>query len=204
MKQLILIITLIFLTTGCQENSSGSGAYLMNNNGVNQNSLANRTQDKAQERKNKLEISKINNQAKIEIATIESENKLLVAKVNAKASEEIAKTDSKTKIKTTQIDAITKKEDTQMTFYVSISIVLVVIIALYLLYLNNKNNRKLKAKIHEDKLKQELELKEREHHEQRLHKMLDLVAEGKLSPQMEEEVILSISNPTQKSITSKK
>lgn len=205
MKYIILTaVTLMLLISGCQDSSSKQRAYLMHENGVNPNSLAYNANDKVQDRANKIELSKIDADAKIEIAKIESGNKLLIAKVNADASKEVAQTDSTTKIQTTQIDAITKKEDSQLTFYVAIAIVLVVIIALFLLYLNNKHSRALKAKMHEEKLKQEVDLKEREHHEQRILKMLDLVAQGKLSPKMEEEIILSISNQKPKNIESKK
>jgi hypothetical protein len=203
MKLLLLSLILILLATGCQESSSKKGAYLMNSNGVNPNSLANMANDKVQDRANKVELSKIDADAKIQIAKIQSDNQLLIAKINADATKEVAVTDSTTKIKTTQIDAITKKEDTQTTFYIAIAVVIVVLIALYLLYLNNKNSRALKAKLHEDKLKQELLLKEKEYHEQRLHKMLDLVADGKLSPKMEEEIINSISGQKIKTISNK-
>lgn len=204
MKFIISAIAIILLISGCQESSSKNGAYLMGSKGVNPNSLAYNANDTVQERANKVELSKIDANAKIEIAKIESDNKLLVAKVNADANKEVAQTDSKTKIQTTQIDASTKKEDSKLTFYIAIALVIVIIIALILLYLNNKHNRELKAKMHADKLKQELDLKEREHQEERVLKMLDLVAAGKLSPQMEEEIILSISNPKQKFIESKK
>lgn len=204
MKLIVLAITIMLLISGCQDSSSKKGAYLMDGKGVNPNSLAYSANNNAQERANKVELQKIDAAAKIEIAKIESGNKLLIAQVNADANKEVAQTDSKTKIQTTQIDATTKKEDSALTFYIAIALVIVVIIALILLYLNNKQNRALKAKMHEDKLKQELDLKEREHQEQRVLKMLDLVAAGKLSPQMEEEIILSISNPKQKTIESKK
>jgi hypothetical protein len=207
MKLIILGLTIILFMTGCRESSSQNSASHNNgflNAGVNPNSIAIRAQDKVQERKNKIELSQIDANAKIEIAKIESDNKLLIAKVNADAHKEVAKTDSNTKIQTSKIDAVSKKEDTQMTFYISIAVVVVIIIALILLFLNSKHNRTLKAKIHEEKLRQELDLKEKERHEQRLLKLLDLVADGKLPPQMEEEVILSLTSPTKKTIESKK
>jgi hypothetical protein len=201
-KLLILSLTIVFFTSGCQDNASK--AYLLNGQGVNPNSLAYKANNKAQDRQNKLKISKMDSDTKIQIAKIESNNNLLIAKVKADATKEVAQTDSNTKIQTTKIAAMTKKEDSQMTFYIAIALVLVVMIALILLFLNNKHNRELKAKLHEDKLKQELDLKEREHHEQRLHKMLDLIADGKLSPKIEEEIILSISNDTAKTVGLKK
>ena len=203
-KLIIISLTIAFFTTGCQDSAPKQKAYLINGQGVNPNSLSSKANDKAQDRQNKLKLSKIDSDTKIQIAKIESDNKLLIAKIKADATKEVAQTDSRTKIQTTKIDATTKKEDTQMTFYIAIALVIVVIIALILLYLNNKHNRELKSKLHEDKLKQELDLKEREHHEQRLHKMLDLIADGKLSPKVEEEIISSISNDTPKKLESKK
>ena len=208
MRLVILSLTLIFLITGCGEGSSrNSASYsgsLINSNGVNPNSIAHKSQEKVEERKNKIELSKIDSNTKIEIAKIKSENNLLIAKVNADANKEVAKTDSTTKIETTKIKAVTKKEDTKMTFYIAIAVVVVIVFALLLIFLNSRHNRALKAKIHKEKLQQELDLKEREHHEQRLHKMLELVADGKLSPEMEEEIILSISKPEKKTIEFKK
>jgi len=204
MRLIILSIMFILFITGCRDNSSKQSPYLMNHKGVNPNSLAYSVNDKLQDRANKVELSKIDADAKIEIAKIESGNKLLIAKVNADATKKVAQTDSKTKIQTTQIDAIIKKDDSKLTFYIAIALIFVVIIALVLLYLNTKQNRELKAKMHADKLRQELDLKEQEHQEQRLYKMLDLMAIGKLSPQMEEEIIRSVSSKKPKTIESKK
>ena len=200
-KLLILGLTLMLFTTGCQNDASK--AYLMNKKEINPNSLAHKANNEAKNRENRLKLSKIDSDTKIQIEKIKSDNKLLIAKIEADTTKEVAQTDSTTKIQTSKIEVTTKKEDSQMTFYIAIAIIIVIVIALILLYLNNKHNRELKAKLHEEKLKQELAIKEREHHEQRLHKMLDLVADGKLSPKIEEEIILSISNDTPKTLGSK-
>lgn len=164
-------------------------------NGVNPNSTSYVSVNNQKNRENKIEISKIDSQTKIEIAKIKSTNDLKIAKVNADAKKDVAKTDSTTQIQTSQIDAITKKDDIQNSFYITIAIVVIIALAMLLLFLNNKKNRELKKKIHEDKLRHEQALKEQEYNEKRLYKMLDLVEKGKLSQEMEQEVIHSLTKP---------
>jgi len=204
MKLLLLpttLITILFLS-GCRESHSDSRELTMLNGhnivkakGVNPNSLAYQSEEKAKDRETTLTISKIESNAKIEIAKIESQNRLEMAKVNANSKEEIAVTNSHTKIKTSEIDAINKKEDIQSKLYITIAIIILVMLALILLYLNNKKNRELKAKLHQEQLEHEKELREREFEERRIHKMLELVADGKLNEQMEQEVIHSLTKP---------
>jgi len=206
MKFLIYSLAIIILMTGCQESSSKkNNISLMNGyrDGVNPNSIAYKNSDKQKDRENKVDIAKIDSNAKIEIAKIQSENQVLIAKVNADAKKEVAQTESTTKVKTSEIDALTKKDDIQTNLYITIAIILAVIIAFFLLYLNNRRSNALKEKIHNDKLKHEQLIKEREFEEQRLHKMLDLVKEGKLSPNMEEEIITSLTKPRTNLIESK-
>lgn len=203
MKFIMVGITLLLLFSGCQESSKKSSAYIMGDKNVNPNSFIYSAKNNGEERANKIELSKIDADTKIEIAKIESENQFLIAKLNAQTNKEVAQTDANTKIQTTQIDASVKQENSKLSFYIAIAIIILIIITLILLYLNTKNNRELKARMHAEKLRQEFELKEREHQEQRLLKMLDLVAQGKLSPKMEKEVILSLSYQKQKTIESK-
>lgn len=203
MKLFIFSLLIILSITGCQNSSSkkNDGVYVMGyKNGVNPNSLAYKSADKHKDRQNKIEIAKMDSTTKIEIAKINSTSQLHIAKVEAEAKTDIAKTDSTTKIKTSQIDATTKKEDIQSFFNIMIIISVVVAFALLLFYLNNKKNRELKRKLQKDKLEHEMHLKEREHEEQRLHKMLELVKDGKLSQDMEKEIIASLTKPTTKLI----
>jgi len=195
-------ILLILFFSGCQDsklqNESNKISILGATTGVNPNSLAYRTANDQKNRDNKVEISKIDSNTKIEIAKIKSKNQLLIAKVNANTQKEVAKTDSTTKIQTTKIDALTKKDDIQNSLYITIIGILALLLLAYLFYLNNKKSRELKNKLHQDKLQHEQMLKEREHNEKRLHKMLDLVEKGKLSPDMEAEVISSLIKPQEK------
>nr|WP_321268131.1 hypothetical protein [uncultured Sulfurimonas sp.] len=206
MKILIFSILIILFTTGCQESSSKkNNISLMDGyrDGVNPNSVAYKNADKQKDRQNKVDIAKIDSDAKIEIAKIQSQNQVLIAKVNADAKKEVAQTESTTKVKTSEIDAITKKDDIQTNLYITIAIIIAVLIAMLLLYLNNKRSSALKEKLHNDKLKHEQLLKEREFEEQRLHKMLDLVKEGKLPSNMQEEIILSLTKSKTNLIESK-
>jgi len=204
MKSLLISLLIIFSITGCQDSSrhkaSKDNLSLMGSyrDGVNPNSLAYRLADKQKDRENSIKISNIDSNTKIEIAKIESGNKLLIAKVHANTTKEIAQTDSITKIQTSKIDALTKKDNVQNQFYITMAVVIVFLIALFLLYLNNKKNRELKNRLHQDKLNHERLLKEREHDEKRLHKMLDLVGKGKLSSEMEEEILISLTKPESK------
>ncbi len=205
MKSILTTLLILLSFTGCQDSSSKNKISLMgaSKDGVNPNSLAYRSANDNQERKNRLEISKIDSNTKIKIAEIQSENQLKIAKLNVEAKKSIAATDSSTKIQTTKIDALTKKDDIKNSLYITMAIILVVIIALFLLYLNNKKNRELEDKIHRENLEHEQRLKEREYNEKRLHKMLELVENGKLSPDMQEEVISALTKPNQNLITKK-
>jgi len=201
-KFVLLLLFISFI--GCNEGTSNRKISLMgeDNTKVNPNSLAYVSIEKNEDRKNKIEVSKIQANAKIEIAKIHSQNQLHIAEVNAQTQQEIAKSDSITKITTSKLDATTKKESMQYIVYIVIAVVIFLIIALVLLYLNSKKNRELTKKLQEEKLKHEQILRLKELEEQRLHKILDLVAAGKLPSSIEEEVILSISTSKDKIITS--
>ena len=200
---LAVLATSLFLS-GCGEGSStqhNNKIHLLNTTqktGVNPNSLAYRSADKALERQNKLEVSKIEAKTKIEIEKIKSENQLHIAKINAEAKKKIAETDLQAKVQTSQIDAKTHKESMQYTVYIVIVIVLLVLAVLILLFLNSKKNRELKKQMHDEKLRHEQFLKEKELEEQRVHKLLELVASGKVAKNVEKEVILSIAKPKTK------
>lgn len=204
MKLLIFSLFIIFSFTSCQD-SSKDKVSLMNGykDGVNPNSLAYKSANSQKNRENKIELSKIDSKTKIEIAKIKSGNQLLIAKVNATAKKDVAITDSSTKIQTSKIDALTKKDDIETNLYIAIAFIIAILLALFLLYFNNKKSRELKAKLHKEDLEHEQRLKEQEYNEKRLHKMLDLVGEGKLSTEMEQEIIISLTKPDHNLIESK-
>lgn len=205
MKVLALAILALFLILGCQ-NSSNEKVKLM---GDKKNSSKPYIYDKSLEnekdRQNSIELSNINAKTKIEIAKIQAENQVLIAQLQAKTSKEVADTDAKTKITTAQIDSTVKAEGIKSTTYIAIAIIAVIIIALILFYLSSKKNRELKAKLHKEEMDKDILIHERELTEKRLHKMLELVGEGKLSTEMEQEVIKSLTmTPTNKIIEHKK
>lgn len=187
----------MFLLSGCDQTmTKGYGAFLnTNNKDINPHSLAYEAENRAKDRENQLKISQMNAQAKIEIEKIRSQKELEVTKLQTNAQKEIAKTDAQAKVQTTKIDAINKKEDIKSHLYITIAIILLVMLGLFLLYLHGRRNRELKMAIHKEQLEHEKALREREFEERRIHKMLELVSEGKLSTQMEEEVILSLTKP---------
>jgi len=199
-----IFLLLLMAFVGCNESTSNEKVSLMGVDGtkVNPNSLAYISAEKNEDRKNKIEVSKVEANAKIEIAKINSENLLHIAKINAQTQQEIAKSDSVTKITTSELDAKSKTESMQYTVYIVIAVVILLIIALILLYLNSKKNRELQTKLQTEKLKHEQILKERELEEQRVHKVLELVAAGKLPSNIEEEVLLSISKPKSRGVES--
>jgi hypothetical protein len=163
--------------------------------GVNPNSLAKKASEQNLDRKNRVELSKIEADTKIELEKIRSHNELTIAKINAETKKEIVKEESKTKIKTSQMEVAVKKESAKYSVYIAVAVILLLMLALYLLYLNAKKNRELKKQLHDEKLKHEQFLKEKELEEQRLHKLVELAANGKLPQNIESEVILTLSNP---------
>ncbi len=201
MKTLIASLFTIFLFSGCQQQGGMNHHVSLLNEPQKQNnnynaSVGYRIEDKQKERQARLELSKLEAQTKLEIAKIQSQSQVKIAEVDAQAKKEVAHTDSKTKIETSKIAALTKKEDTMVTIYTTVAIAVVILAAMLLLYFNNKKERDLKNKMLHDQLQHEAMLREREHNERRLMKMLELVGEGKLSHAMEEQVILSLTKPS--------
>jgi len=194
-----LVFTLFFLG-GCGGNSNTQRKIKLIDGttittGVNPNSMAAVAKEKQEDRQNKVEISKIEAQTKIELEKIRSQNQLSIAKLNAQTQKEIAQKDAATQIKTSQIEVDMKREGMQYGIYLIIAVIVLVVIALFLLYFNAKKNRELQKKLHQEKLMHEQFLKEKELEEQRVHKLLELVASGKVAKNVEKEIILSIAKP---------
>ena len=193
---LFLFLILTFCFVGCNESNAHQKIKLLGEDKtkVNPNSMAYLAKDKEKERQNKVALTKIETDAKIKIAEIQSENKLSIAKLNADVKKKIAESDATIKMKTTQLELKTKEQRMRYTVYIVIVAIVFLMTALILLYLNSKKNRELQKKLHEEKLKHEQFLREKELEEQRFHKIIDLVATGKLPEAIEKEVILSISH----------
>ena len=198
MKNFVLFFLVSVFVIGCQQENT-THPFMLNsykttsNEGVNPNSLAYRSEEASKIRENGLKKSEIDANAKIEIAKIESDSKLKIAKVNAEVKKEVVHTTSQTKIKTSEIDSRNKKEEIQSQLYITIAFILLVMVILILLYFNSKKNRELKIRLQQEELAHARDLREREFEETRMHKMLELVAEGKLNNEMETEVILALT-----------
>jgi uncharacterized membrane protein len=204
MRYIGVFLSLLLLFTACGNDKEHQKIKLMDSStlksGVNPNSLAYVAQDKEKDRQNKLELSKIEAKTQIELEKIRSQNQLHIATLNAQTQKDIAMNESATKIQTSKLEVDMKREGMHYGIYIVIAIIILIIIAIFLLYMNAKKNRELKKRLHEEKLLHEQFLKEKELEEQRLHKILDLVAAGKMPQTIEEEVILSISKPQTKMI----
>ena len=194
-KGIIFTFLMIFVSAcGGSNSKSTQSLRLIDTTKENPHSLAHKSADKVLERNNKLELSKIEANAKVEIEKIKSQNQLEIAKINAETKKTIAKKDYEAKIKSSELDVKSRKENMQYTVYIVLAVVFIIVLAIIVLYLNGKKNRELQKKLHDEKLSHEKFLKEKELEEQRVHKLLDLIASGKMAKNVEKEVILSITN----------
>ena len=213
MKSLYIVsfLCIIIAFSACDEQHGNRHISLLgvDTTKVNPNSMAYISQTKSENKKikeekaksmDKLALSKIEAETKIKIAKIQSNSQMHIAKVKAQAQQAVAKSNSITKIKTAQLEISNKKETLQYTVYIVIAVVLFLIIALVLLYLNGKKNRDLKRELQEAQFIHDRDLREKEFEERRIHKILDMVSEGKLPASVKKEVILSIASPKAKVI----
>jgi len=199
MKQLIFII-LLLIFNGCYDDNH----KITKLENAKDDLLKTKLQTQKKDYENKIKVTQIENGSKVEIAKIESTNKLLIAKVNATATQNVAHTQAQSEVQTAQIDSVNKKEASKINLLITLSLSVIIIIGLIIFYLNNKKNCELKAKLHEEKLKQELIIKTKELEEKRLHKMLDIIHSGKLNSQIEEKLINSITQSSANTIEYKK
>jgi hypothetical protein len=197
-KSILFLVSVVFFLVGCSSEQEPKKIHLMGEEHVKKfsnNAMLNMEKKQLEEHKNRVELSKIEANTKIELEKIRSQNELTIAKINAETQKEIVKEESKTKVKTSELEVAVKKESAKYSIYIAIAVIILLMLALYLLYLNAKKNRELKRQLHEEKLKHEQFLKEKELEEQRLHKLIELAADGKLPKNIESEVILSLSSP---------
>jgi ABC-type multidrug transport system fused ATPase/permease subunit len=188
----VLIVSFLFL--GCQEGSNHHASLLGDQKkNDTKNVLRYKNEQRAKELQNKLEISKIEAQTKIEVAKVQSQNQLKIAQVKAVTDKDIAKYDYEAKVKTSEIDARTTKETMRYMVYIAGGFFIVFLIWLFFHYLSTKRKRELERQMHEQRLRHEQFLKERELEEQRVHKLLDLLGDGKIPENMQKEVIQKIA-----------
>ena len=200
----VLTISLLLLSfTSCQENSNKK-PYLMNaKNGVNPNSLSFKTQDNALERKNKIQMAEIVAQTKKAVATIELKKAVAIAQINSDTTKNVVHENSQTTIAVTRLDTKTKEKQNMMNFYIAVGVIFFLLIAVFLWYNHKKKMLEMKAKLEENRLKHELEMKDKELREQRIHKVLDLAISGQLPKELQQDFLSSLTQTEGKVIESK-
>ncbi len=190
MKYIILLVNIILFFSGCQTNQQQKNIHLLHQERkFNPNNMITRNIEREKDRKTQVEIAKIEANARIEAEKIKSQNQFQIAQVNAETNHKIAQMDYKTKIETTKIEAIAQKENMKYFVYIAIAFIVLLSIALIIFYLNAKRKRELEKQLHLERLRHEEILKDRELEERRLHKMLELLGEGKLPEHVEKDVV---------------
>jgi len=200
----IVVLTLMLLS-GCQEGKN-SKPYLKNGYigaGVNPNSAAFKAKESTLDRENKIKMAEIEANSKIEIAKIESMKALNVAKIDSEAKKEIAQKTATVTLETTKLDTQTKEHQNMITLYIAVGFLVALLIAVILWFRYKRQALELQTKLEEQRLQQELEIKDKELQEQRIQKVLDLAISGQLPQEMQKEVINSLTKPETKVIESK-
>ena len=203
------IVTNIILTTltllmlsACQGNSE-SKPYVIGD-GVNPNSTAFKAEDNALERKNKIKMAEIQANSKIEIAKIESIKAVEVAKINSKVKKDIAQQTASTTLEVTKLDKETKEQQSMINLYIAIGFLIALLVGIILWFKHKHKALEVKANLEENRLRHELEIKNKELQEQRIQKVLELAISGQLPQDVQKEVISSLTQPETKIIESKK
>lgn len=197
-----LLLASVLLFSACQETNK-SKPYLINQKGVNPNSLAYVSQDKALERKNKIEIAKIDANSKIEMAKIESDKAVTIAKIDSATQKDVKEKSLQTELEISKIDMQNKDKQRMINFYIAIGVILTLLLGIFLWYRHKKKSLEVKEKLEENRLKHELAIKEKELQEQRMQKVLDLAISGQLPQELQQDFINSLTQQENKFIESK-
>jgi len=208
MKKIInisIVLVTFFALSACQE-SNGSKPYLKNGyiGGTNPNSVAFKAKDNALERENKVKMAEIQANSKIEIAKIESTKAVAVAKIDSEAKKDIAQQTATTTLAVTKLDTQTKEQESMINLYIAIGFLIALLVAIILWFRHKSQTLEVKTKLEENRLKHELEIKDKELQEQRIQKVLELAISGQLPQEMQKEVINSLTQPEIKVIEAKK
>ena len=197
----LLFLTLFFLSA-CQETNK-SRPHLMNQKGVNPNSLAFVSQDKALDRKNKIEMAQIAANSKIEVAKVESKKAVEIAKIDSTTQKDVTKQTTKTTLEISKMDTQTKDKQSIVNLYIAISVIIALLVGMFLWYRHKKKSLEIKAKLEENRLKHELMIKEKELQEQRIQKVLDLAISGQLPQELQKDFISALTHKENNLIESK-
>ena len=200
----IMIITTLLALTACQE-TKNSKPHIMNSyiGGTNPNSVAFKAKDNALERENRVKMAEIKANSQIALANIESTKAVSVAKIDNETKKDIATKTATTTLAVTKLDTKTKENQSMINLYIALGFLLALVVAIVLWFMHKKKTLELKAKLEENRLKHELEIKEKELQEQRVQKVLDLAISGQLSPEIQKDIIYSITQNSSKLIESK-
>ena len=206
MKKIInisVVIITIFTLSACNE-SKGSKPYLKDGyiGGSNPNSVAFKAKDNALERETKVKMAEIQANSKIEIAKIESTKAVKVAQIDSAAKKDIAQQTATTTLEVTKLDTQTKEQQNMVNLYIAIGFLIALLIAIVLWFRHKQQALEVKTRLEENRLRHELEIKDKELHEQRIQKVLDLAISGQLPQEMQKEVINSLTQPAIKVIES--
>ena len=188
-----LLLVMIMILNACQD-TRNSRPYLINKKeGVNPNSLAYRVEDKVLDRKNKIEMAQIAANSKLEVAKIESVKAVQIAKINSQTQKELTEKTENSKIEISKIDSKTKDKKSMITLYIAIGFLLSLIIGFILWYRYKKRTLEIEAKLEEKRLQHQLLIKEKELQETRMQKVLDLAISGQLPPEIQQDVLQSLT-----------
>jgi len=197
----ITILTLLTLSA-CQEGNS-SKPYIKDGyigKGVNPNSVAFKSKDNALERENRIKMAEIQANSEIEIAKIESLKAVKVAKIDSEAKKDIAQKTATTTLEVTKLDTQTKEKQSMLNLYIAIGLLVSLMIGILLWFRYKRQELELKTKLEENRLRHELEIKDKELQEQRIQKVLDLAISGQLPQEIQTEVINSLTHNEVKTI----
>ena len=215
MKFYLLSIT-VFIFLGCQNSNNHTSMptrhTIQYKQGVNPNSLANKSQEKAFERHTQIEVSKINAQAQIEVAKIHSKKDIEVSKIktdvqkeiakeNLQIKKEIAKEEASNNIEISKIEAEKNAYNQKITLYIVIIFAVLTLIGVILWFVQKRRATLLHAEHERERLKQELLIKERELEEQKIIKIMDLAIHGQLPQNLQKDLIDSITQPKEEPVT---
>ncbi len=175
----------------------------MGENGYNPNSITAKAKQNALDRKNKIELAKIEAKTKIEVEKIKADKDLKVAKLQTQTQKELGLKTAQTQVELKKIDAKTKEESSYILLLIALIFGAILLFIFYLWYRHKKRVAEIEILLEKERLVHQKELKEREYQEQRLHKMIDLAAEGKLPPEIQKNLLLHL-NDSKKTQSSKK
>jgi len=202
--KLILLTLIIFSFSACQE-TSNTRPYMLNGKkaGVNPNSMAYLTEDKALDRNNRIKMAEIQANSQVAVAKVELNKAVKVAKINSDTTKDVTKQTAVTTLAVTELDKKIKEQQIMANLYIYIATLVAIVIGFLLWYRHKKKSLDFKIKLEENRLNHELELKDKELKEQRIQKILDLAISGQLPAEIQQEVIYSLTRPESKLIESK-